>query len=97
MKITKNTTADNTDRMAFVRDAFDLLDSVDGKPHTVRMIRMMRAAGFDATLPELREIAEWVDAAWRVAGLDKVGVRQTNTPGWANAYGNPEPLGDELT
>lgn len=76
MKITKNTTADNTDRMAFVRDAFDMLDSLDGKPNTIRMIRMMRARGFDANIGEMREICEWLDAAWRVAGLEKVGVRQ---------------------
>jgi hypothetical protein len=79
MKITKNTTADNTDRMAFVRDAFDMLDSVDspqGKPNTVRMLRMMRAQGFHATISEMREICEWIDAAWRVAGLKAHGVKQ---------------------
>jgi hypothetical protein len=77
MKITKNTTADSTDRMEFVRKAFDMLDSVDGQPRTVRMIRMMRAAGFDATITESREVCEWIDAAWRVAGLEKAGVRQS--------------------
>ena len=76
MKITKNTTADNTDRMAFVRDAFDMLDSLDGKPNTIRMIRMMRAQGFHATISEMREICEWIDAAWRVAGLKAHGVKQ---------------------
>ena len=85
MKITKNTIADNTDRMAFVRDAFDMLDSLNGSPNTIRMIRMMRQQGFD----------EWLDAAWRVAGLENGGVRQSTE--WANPLGNPEPLGDELT
>ena len=97
MKITKNTIADNTDRMAFVRDAFDMLDSLNGSPNTIRMIRMMRQQGFDASLGELREICEWIDAAWRVAGLEKGGIRQSNTPGWTNPLGNSEPLGDELT
>jgi hypothetical protein len=91
MKITKNTTADSTDRMEFVRKAFDMLDSVDGQPRTVRMIRMMRAAGFDATITESREVCEWIDAAWRVAGLEKVGVRQSNTPGMGDA-GEPDHL-----
>jgi|TARA_R110000823_G_scaffold139492_1_gene269272 hypothetical protein len=95
MKITKNTIADNTDRMAFVRDAFDMLDSLNGSPNTIRMIRMMRQQGFDATLGEMREICEWLDAAWRVAGLENGGVRQSTE--WANPLGNPEPLGDELT
>jgi Ca2+-binding EF-hand superfamily protein len=97
MKITKNTTADNTDRMAFVRDAFDLLDSSEYAINTIRLMRMMREQGFDATLDEMREICEWLDAAWRVAGLEKGGVRQSNTPGWSNPFGNSEPLGDELT
>ena len=91
MKITKNTTADNTDRMAFVRDAFDMLDSLDGKPNTIRMIRMMRAQGFHATISEMREVCEWLDAAWRVAGLEKGGVRQTNTRGTGDA-GEPDHL-----
>ena len=77
MKITKNTTANSTDRMEFVRKAFDMLESLDGKPNTIRMIRMMRAQGFDANIGEMREICEWLDAAWRVASLEKGGVRQS--------------------
>tara|TARA_R110002020_G_scaffold336102_2_gene551225 strand:- start:203 stop:526 length:324 start_codon:yes stop_codon:yes gene_type:complete len=92
MKITKKTFADHNDRMAFVRAAFDMIDSQDGRPNTVRMVRMMRAQGFDATLGEMREVCEWLHAAFTVASLEKLGVRQVG-PGMDDA-GEPDPLED---
>jgi len=89
MKITKKTFADHNDRMAFVRAAFDMIDSQDGRPNTVRMVRMMRAQGFDATLGEMREVCEWLHAAFTVASLEKLGVRSGF--GWGDA-GEPDPL-----
>ena len=74
MKITKTTTANSDDRMMLVQKAFNMLDSEEGKTNILRIMRIMKDNGFDASIAEMREIAEWIDAAYRVAGLQKIGA-----------------------